>query len=590
MLAAAATAVSSLAATGTGATTIPGTPGTGVPAPPALGVHHRLTDATATRIFLEDRKVASWLKRYPDKPQKSATWKDGVWSVVISTDGAGAIASGKVDDALAVVTEAWTGPQVAWTMARGQHGAFGGAMINSKKIWLVFCVVFLLGLVNWRRPFSVRTLDLLALLSFSVSLWYFNAGDVLMSAPLVYPPFVWLLIRCFWVGARDRPSKGDVVWPVWLLLAATVFLGGFRIGLNVRDSNVIDVGYSGVIGADRIWHGQSPYDHFPVERERKACGPADSNGEIRDRIQTNGRCESANERGDTYGPVAYEAYLPGYLLFGWSGKWDSLPSVHFTSIVWDLLALVGMGLVGLRLGGPKLGATFAFAWAAWPFTQYASSSNTNDMIGPALLVIGFLFYTSSFRRGVFSALAGWTKFGSLLLVPLWAGYPDARRFRGRAAYTCGFLVATGIAFSVLLLEPSPFHAARVFVDRTVIWQSGRDSPFSIWDYRQYHAKGLPDLHRVQALLEIILIAGALALGRWPRRRSPLRLAAFSAVLLIGFEIVLTHWYYPYLLWMFPFVAITLLMPRQAPEPDGSVDAGHEPAPTMAVSDAATAAS
>ena len=74
MLAAAATAVSSLAATGTGATTIPGTPGTGVPAPPALGVHHRLTDATATRILLEDRKVASWLKRYPDKPQKSATW------------------------------------------------------------------------------------------------------------------------------------------------------------------------------------------------------------------------------------------------------------------------------------------------------------------------------------------------------------------------------------------------------------------------------------------------------------------------------------------------------------------------------------
>ena len=39
---------------------------------------------------------------------------------------AGEIAQGKVDDASGVVTEAWTGPQVAWTMARGYKGAFGG--------------------------------------------------------------------------------------------------------------------------------------------------------------------------------------------------------------------------------------------------------------------------------------------------------------------------------------------------------------------------------------------------------------------------------------------------------------------------------
>ena len=120
-----------------------------------------------------------------------------------------------------------------------------------------------------------------------------------------------------------------------MLIAATVFLAGFRVGLNVRTSDVIDVGYSGVIGADRIWHGQSPYGHFPIEGNRPKCGPADSTGEVRDRIQTNGRCESANPLGDTYGPVSYLAYLPGYWIFGWSGKWDSLPSVHFTSMLFD---------------------------------------------------------------------------------------------------------------------------------------------------------------------------------------------------------------------------------------------------------------
>src|SRR5205807_4227594 len=120
-----------------------------------------------------------------------------------------------------------------------------------------------------------------------------------------------------------------------------------------------------------------------VEDDRPACGPADANGEIRNRIQANGRCETADQPGDTYGPVSYEAYLPGYWAFGWSGKWDSLPAVHATSILWDLLCAAGLVLVGRRFGGNRLAATLGFAWVAWPFTQYVSSSNTNDAIMPA---------------------------------------------------------------------------------------------------------------------------------------------------------------------------------------------------------------
>ncbi len=190
---------------------------------------------------------------------------------------------------------------------------------------------------------------------------------------------------------------------------------------------MIDVGLSGVIGADRLAKLQSPYGHFPVEDNRPPCGPADAFGDIRDHVQTDGRCEAADAQGDTYGPVAYEAYLPGYFVFGWSGQWDSLPTAHATSVLWDLIAIIGLWFVGLRFGGPRLGATLAFAWAAWPFTQYASSSNTNDLIEPALLVWGFYFVTARFKRGLFVSLAAWTKFG-VLLVPLWSGYPDAPRY------------------------------------------------------------------------------------------------------------------------------------------------------------------
>ena len=356
---------------------------------------------------------------------------------------------------------------------------------------------------------------------------------------------------------------------MWVLAAATVFVAGFRVGLNVRDSNVIDVGYSGVIGADRIVHGQSPYGHFPVEDNRPKCGPADSEGEVRDRIQTNGRCENATPLGDTYGPVSYLAYLPGYAIFGWSGQWDSLPAVHLTSILFDLLAIVGLALVGRRFGGPRLGAALAFAWVAWPFTQYASNSNTNDAIMPALLIWGFLALTSPIGRGAAVALSGWTKFASLLLLPLWLGYPEARR--GRSLAILGFALTTVLVFFVLFLEPSPWHAARVFYDRTIAYQIGRDSPFSLWDWRQYHAKGLPDLHLVQRVLQVLLVVGALALAWVPKRRSPLRMAALTAAVLVGFELVLTHWFYLYLPWFFPFVALALI----APLPGGDVEA---PAP------------
>jgi hypothetical protein len=518
----------------------------------------KLTKAQATQALLDVPKVRDWLDRYPPRPTTDATFDKGTWTVNVWSGAAGEIATGKVDDATGVATEAWTGPQVAWKMARGGPGAFGGKKINSYPVWLGFCGLFLLGLVDWRRLLSLRNLDLLVLLSFSVSLWFFNRGDIFTAMPLAYPALVWLLARCVWIGWRDHEPTGRTVWPVWVLAAGAVFLAGFRIGLNVRASNVIDVGYSGVIGADRISHGESPYGNFPIEGDRPKCGPADAEGEVRERIQTNGRCESANERGDTYGPTAYLAYLPGYWAFGWTGKWDDLPAAHATSIAWDLVCLLGLALVGRRFGGDRLAAVLAFAWAAWPFTQYASSSNTNDAILPAFLIWGFYFATAPVARGAFAALSSWSKFGSLLVLPLWSGFPEARRPRPTALFVLGVVLATVASFFVLLLEPSAWHAAREFWDRTISWQVDRDSPFSLWDWRQYHAAGLPDLHLVQRALQVLLVAGALALAWWPRRRSALRLAAFTGALLLGFELVLTHWFYLYLPWFFPFVAFALL--------------------------------
>jgi hypothetical protein len=508
--------------------------------------------------------VRDWVARYPaDEVTKAAEFDAAStsWTVRAWAEGeAGEIAEAKVEDPTGAVVEAWTGPQVAWTMARGLKGSFG-KKINSSAVWFGFCGAFLLGLADWRRLRSLRNLDLLVLLSFTASWWFFNEGKIFTSVPLAYPPLAYLLARTAWIGCRGRGTPTRAVWPVWLLLGATVFLAGFRIGLDVRASNVIDVGLASVVGAERIVHdGQSPYGNMPTD-SGKPCGPADATGYVRDHVQTNGRCEAQITRGDVYGPVTYLAYVPGYLVYGWSGHWDHLRAAKLTSVALDVLALVGLGLVGLRFGGPRLGATLAFAWAAYPFTQYVASSNSNDAVMPVLLVWGFWLLTSAAARGLFVGLASLAKFAAFLLVPLWASYPTGlRRPRGVTPFAVGFLVACVLSLWILLLEPNPIDAARAFWDRSVGYQLSRPSPFSIWDWDQYR---YPDLAPVQTALKFAVVAAAALLAFVPRERSPLRVGAFSAALLIAFEIVLTHWFYLYIPWFFPLAAFALLAPAAA---------------------------
>ena len=382
------------------------------------------------------------------------------------------------------------------------------------------------------------------------------------SVPLAYPVLVYLLARGLWIGSGRLGSPLRSVWPTWALAAAAVFLLGFRVGLNLETPRgVIDVGLAGVAGASRVLDGEAPYGNMPT-RAGEECGPADTEGFVRERIQTNGSCEAAIERGDTYGPVSYLAYVPATAVFGWSGKWDSLPAGHATSIAFDVLVLLGLVLVGRRFGGNRLAALLAFGWVAYPFTAYTLNANTNDAIMPAFLVLGFWLVSSEWARGAAVALSGWTKFGALLVAPLWATYPQLE-IRRLARFAAAFALATLLAFAILLLEPDLLHAVRTFWDRTVGFQAGRDSPFSLWGWGQYHARGIPDLGFLQPALSVAAVVLALVVAFVPRRKGPVQLAALTAALLVAVQLTLTHWFYLYVPWVLPFVLLWLLLPEQA---------------------------
>jgi hypothetical protein len=184
---------------------------------------------------------------------------------------------------------------------------------------------------------------------------------------------------------------------------------------------------------------------------------------------------------------------------------------------------------------------------------------------PAVLVWGFWLASSPVARGAACALAGWTKFATLIVAPLWLTYRTRLRPKQLLGFAAAFIVATAAAFSILLLDPSLTDAAHRFWDRTLAFQLDRDSPFSIWDWGQYHAAGIPDLASLQTVVQVCVIVLAGVAAVVPRDKHPLELAALTAALLLSFELALTHWSYLYLPWVLPFVLLALFLPRTRPE-------------------------
>jgi hypothetical protein len=419
-----------------------------------------------------------------------------------------------VDDQTGAVTEAWTGFQVAWTMARGYDGAFG-RKVNAPWVWIPLTFVFVAAFFDIRRPRRMLNLDVLVLAAFGVSVAFFNDAQIGISVPIVYPLLAYLLGRALWIGLRrDRPRPAlHLNVPVRVLAIALVFLVGFRVALNVTDSNVIDVGYAGVIGADRIADGTTLYGNFPKD----------------------------NEHGDTYGPVNYVAYVPFEQALPWSGRWDDLPAAHGASVFFDLACIVLLFLVGRRVRGPDLGVVLAFAWAAFPFTLYAMNCNVNDALVGALVLCAMLAAATPLRRGVWIGLAGMAKFAPLGLGPLYITQTH-RRLR----FAVGMALVLAVCFLFVLAYGDP----RTFADRTLGFQTSRGSPFSIW--------GLRDWTTAQAVVQIAAVLLAVAVAFVPRRRDLVGLGALTAAVLIALQLGITHWFYLYIVWFFGPLMVALL--------------------------------
>jgi len=473
-----------------------------------------IADGTAT---VRDERAES-----PGMRPRVATRSDGRWQVDYYDDDVD-VAQVVIDDATGAVVEAWRNQQVEVKLARGYEGAVAGN-VSKAWIWIPLCLLFMLPFVDPRRPLRLLHLDLLVLLSFSISQLFFNKGEIVWSVPLVYPALGYLFVRMLIAGFRPRTRPGPLIpWiPIrWLLVAGAALLA-FRIVLNIVDSQVIDIGFANVVGADRIADGLGVYG---------------------------GQFTPLIDRGDSYGPLSYLAYVPFEQLFPWHGGLEALPAAHAAAIVFDLAVVALLYLVGRRLregrDGRDLGIALAFAWLAYPYTLYALDANGgNDALVAALLVAALLAFTSPLRRGLAIALAAAVKFGPLAVAPLFAAGDGTRRVRSTLIFAAVFIAVWVVVLVPLLPDGGP----REFYDRTFGYQASRGSPFSVWGLE-------PSLDWLQDVARVVPVLLGTALFFVPRRRTGLQVAALGAAVLIATQVGSTHWFYFFILWWAPYVLV-----------------------------------
>jgi hypothetical protein len=501
--------------------------------PEASGIEYpRLSERKAVRLAAASSEVRDELSDHGPYTTR-AIYEDGEWTVRFYVDEKGAvggrptdygkeIATVGVDDKSWVLNYVYTGDQVGWNMARGVKGAYG-KQANYWWVWLPLSLAFAAAFWRTDRLISLRNLDIVALLGFLVSHGFYRQGIVIEAVVLWYPPLVYLFIRTllmgFGIGERvERTSN----LPMWLLMVLAGLAGGLVMSLNV-DARVIDVGYAGVVGADRILDGTIPYGNMPSD------------------VGT----------GDTYGPLNYLLYVPFVLIFGYSGEWDFLPAAHALTLFSFVAGAMALFITGYRLSGREGAAALIFAWAAFPYTVYATNNNTNDIIVAAVAAIGLAAAASPIARGASVAAGFAVKLYPLILGPLWISYDGLKR-KPIVDFVLGGAGVVLLTFWVVLLDGHPLQAIELFYGKTLAFQGDRVSPWTI--YTQ-----VPQLAFLQKPVTAAVIFLGLLVAFVPRRKSLRRLAALSAALVIAFQLTVNYWFYAYIVWFEPFVFVALLL-------------------------------
>ncbi|HEX2746294.1 MAG TPA: glycosyltransferase family 87 protein [Streptosporangiaceae bacterium] len=410
----------------------------------------------------------------------------------------------------------------------------GGAFtLHPLFIAVPWAACFVLGLLDWQRPWRVEQLDLLALAGFFPVAMLLSDDASRAGLWLAAVCLGWLFCRMtgaafgIWRMPELRPSISSRRLGLAIMVLLVV-----RIG-SLAGDNISDVGRASSLGAWRILHGLHLY------------GTVSWTGPGGFRIY----------RPDSYGPFAYYAYLPFAAVFRPA---PAMIATLLPAMCFDALTLAGLHKLGRRLGGRPLAQAFVFAYLLYPFPDLSLLAQTNDALIAALCVWTIVVAAEHpVARGLLMAAAALTKFLPALLALQFLG---TRRGRSRYALTLVASLAAMLAWPLITSGPAQFLNSTLGYQ---LLQRGGGVQFSIWTY----------LPHVAIVARLILAAALVLLALSPMVRPGVpnarQDAALAAALLIGAQLLLGYWFYSYLTWCYPLLIIAIIQARSDQETAGA---------------------
>ena len=304
-----------------------------------------------------------------------------------------------------------------------------GKRINDPWIFIPLLLLFVAGLFDWRRPLSLRNLDLLLLASVRRLALLLQRRAVFWSVPLQYPPLIYLFGRM--LAARLRPGAGRRLHDALADLAGGR-AGGVRARLPRRPQ---------LLGVER---------HRRRLRQRGRRRPAAVDGSIPVRPHAEGAPARPAARSTPTAPTpptsrpAAPASRRRAAATRTARSCTTRTCRRRPRSAGPAAGTTCRRRTGRRrvrrpgrggAGARRLAASAAdawpsrllFCWATFPFTVYAMSSNTNDAISRRSWPGRSRCSRCPRLRGLMLGLGTWAKFSPVLLVPLWLRADRAAR-------------------------------------------------------------------------------------------------------------------------------------------------------------------
>lgn len=418
----------------------------------------------------------------------------------------------------------------------------GNALATSPLVLALLVGVFALCTITLPAV-SLRNLDVLALVSFLLTILLFAHRLTDASVYAAYPPLLYLGVRCLQLGLGRGPIRLagtpllDRLTAAWaegrlsrILVMALAAAALIVAMLTISSTGIEDVGIASMLGATRLLDGRLPYGQLPA----------------------------FVVHGDTYPLLNYVAHIPAATVLPVRDAFDDFDGALYTALVATLV--VAAALYRTRRRGPagsrEAGLRVALAWLTFPPVTIAASAGRNDMLLAACVALALCAAVHSGRSTLALAIAGWVKLIPLLILPLWL-----TRFRGRAlaralAGAAGVSAAATLALLALGGAGGPADMVRA-----VSFQFQRGSQLSIWTLANVPTAQMVFQAAVLALLALMawrVVTDRALAGDLPR------IAALVGAVMIGVQLSASYWTFAYLPWLFPPLALSLLS-----EPPGS---------------------